>query len=174
MFFVFLVDLSKATLRCYTSICDGIIYHMIIRVHTSMCAKLCWSLYICVHFSVVFICFVQAWLIYKSWVFKEITFEPCKSPELSKFPAFEETQKAHLDILNDTYHACVNVVVNDRSYLCQGHLTQRDLSGRISMSPRWSGPPAWGHLLLVAGFKQVTFQPNNPVAWIGWHLELLH
>ena len=23
MFFVFLVDLSKATLRCYTSICDG-------------------------------------------------------------------------------------------------------------------------------------------------------
>ena len=25
MFFVFLVDLSKATLRCYTSICDGII-----------------------------------------------------------------------------------------------------------------------------------------------------
>ena len=27
MFFVFLVDLSKATLRCYTSICDGIIYN---------------------------------------------------------------------------------------------------------------------------------------------------
>ena len=26
MFFVFLVDLSKATLRCYTSICDGIIF----------------------------------------------------------------------------------------------------------------------------------------------------
>ena len=42
----------------------------------------------------------------------------------------------------------------DRTHLCQGHLTQRDLSGRISMSPRWSGPPAWGHLLSVAGVQK--------------------
>ena len=44
-------------------------------------------------------------------------------------PAFSETQKAHR---------------------YQGHLTQRDLSGNSSISPRWRGPPACGHLLSVA------------------------
>ena len=43
----------------------------------------------------------------------------------------------------------------DRTHLCQGHLTQRDLSGSTSMSPRWRGPPAWGHLLLVAAFDYI-------------------
>ena len=62
---------------------------------------------------------------------KEITFESCHFPGLS---ALEETQKAHL---------CKITMLFIRStYLCQGHLTQRDLSGSISISPRWRGPPA--------------------------------
>ena len=31
MFYVFLVGLSKATFRCYTSICDGIIFLLLLQ-----------------------------------------------------------------------------------------------------------------------------------------------
>ena len=49
-------------------ICPFVSFYVIwsIMYTPSMCAKLSWSLYICVHFSVLFICFVQVWLIYKS------------------------------------------------------------------------------------------------------------
>ena len=43
-------------------------------------------------------------------------------------------------------------IIDDYSYLCHGHLTQRDLSGSTSISPRWRGPPACGHFSFVATF----------------------
>jgi len=43
------------------------------------------------------------------------------------------------------------------AHLCQGHRTQSPLSGSLSISPRYSGPPAWGHRAIVAATSKCIY-----------------
>ena len=78
-----------------------------------------------------------------------------KTCKVFLLPASGKTQEP-------TFECPASFFETQKAHMCHGQTTQRDLSGNTSISPRWRGPPACGHLLSVA----ITLSPylNNAIS----------